>query len=43
LQLQKSGTVALYHEDDPVMRSLEVEAAAIKVASSRYHLVYLLN
>ena len=43
LELQRSGAVALYHEDNPAQRSAEVEAAALQLAGSRYHLVYLLK
>jgi hypothetical protein len=43
LDLQRSGAVALYHEDNPALRSAEVEAAALQLAASRYHLVYLLK
>jgi hypothetical protein len=43
LDLQRDGVIALYHEDDPALRSPEVEAAALQLAGSRYHLVYLLK
>jgi hypothetical protein len=43
LQLQQDGSVALYHEDNPDQRSSDLEAAAIRIAGSRYHLVYLLK
>jgi hypothetical protein len=43
LELQRDGVVALYHEDNPALRSAEVEAAALQLAGSRYHLVYLLK
>lgn len=43
LELQGRGVVALYHEDDPALRSAAVEAAALQLAGSRYHLVYLLK
>jgi hypothetical protein len=43
LELQGSGVVALYHEDNPALRSAEVDAAALQLAGSRYHLVYLLK
>jgi hypothetical protein len=43
LDLQRSAAIALYHEDNPALRSAEVEAAALQLAASRYHLVYLLK
>ena len=43
LDLQRSAVVALYHEDNPALRTAEVEAAALQLAASRYHLVYLLK
>jgi len=43
LDLQHVGAIALYHEDDPELRGTEIEAAALQLGGSRYHLVYLLR
>lgn len=39
LHLQADGRVALYHEDRPDTRPA-LEAGAISVASTKYHLLY---
>jgi hypothetical protein len=43
LELQRCSAVALYHEDNPALRGAAVDAAALQLAGSRYHLVYLLK
>ena len=42
LDLQRDGSIALYHEDNPALRSADVDVAAVQLAGSRYHLIYLL-
>jgi hypothetical protein len=43
LELQRSGAAALYHEDNPALRGAALDGAALQLAGSRYHLVYLLK